>query len=269
MSEAQPARAWTAAGWQPIEGDASGGRPPGRSPIGETLAADSWLVVDGEVLALDRHRLRFADAVAEAGGDRLDALSAARQAMGLVPAGRWSPRLDLTPDGLRLRIRTPPPAGGTVDVVTARRDPRTLPSRKGPDIAALAVLQEEETAHAGIAVEPVLVSPEGWVAESAWSAVLWWRGATLCVPDASIARVASVTASVIVELARQDGIEVREERAAPADLDGCEVWLANALRGVRGVAAWHDGPAVGEPERAAAWHRRLAALRTTPTGVRR
>lgn len=251
-------RAWSAAGWQPIDDE-----------VGETLAADSWLVVDGEVLSLDRHRLRFADAVAEAGGDRLDALSAARQAMRLVPAGSWSPRVDLTPAGLRLRIRTPPPAGGTVDVVTAGRDPRSLPTRKGPDIAALAALQEEESLRAGIPVEPILVSPEGWVAESAWSAVLWWRGATLCVPAAGIARVASVTASVILELARQDGIEVREERAAPVDLDGCEVWLANALRGVRGVAAWHGGPAVAEPSRAHAWHRRLEQLRTTPIDARR
>lgn len=251
-------RAWSAAGWQPVEG-----------AVGRSLAADSWLVVDGDVLALDRHRLRFADAVAEAGGDRADALSAARQAMRVVPDGRWSPRIDLTPEGLRLRIREAPPAGGAVEVVTARRDPRTLPSRKGPDIEALAALQAEEAERVGTPVEPILRSPEGWVAEAAWSAVLWWRGATLCVPDASIARVASVTASVIAELARQDGTRVREERAAPAELAGCEVWLANALRGVRGVARWHDGPAVAEPSRAAAWHRRLEQLRTTPIDARR
>lgn len=236
--------------------------------VTSTLAADSWLVVDGRVLGFDRHRLRFADAVADAGGDRLDALTAARHAMDAVPTeGRWSPRLDLTPEGIRLRVRPAPAPKSTVEVVTATRDPRTLPLRKGPDLEALGVLQAEESARHGD-VEPILLS-EGLIAESTWSAVLWWRDGVLCVPDARIRRLPSVTAAVIAEIARIDGVPLREERAAPAALDGCEVWLANALRGIRAVTRWVDGPRIAPATRATAWQARLESLRTAPPVGRR
>ncbi|SDR69050.1 aminotransferase class IV [Agrococcus carbonis] len=253
MSGSDDVRAW-----------AHGRFEPTREPVAGTVAADSWLVEDGLVLALDRHRLRFADAVADAGGDRADALSAARRAMREVPtAGRWSPRLDLTPGGIRLRVRPVPAAGETATVVTARRDPRTTPLRKGPDLEALGALQAEESARAGTAVEPVILDG-GAVAEGTWSALLWWRGDALHVPAADIPRLPSVTAAVIAEVARIDRVELREERATPADLEGCEVWLANALRGIRTVERWIDGPRLAEPTRASAWRERLAGLRARP-----
>ncbi|UOW00655.1 aminotransferase class IV [Agrococcus sp. SCSIO52902] len=252
-------RAWTGTRFSPVD-----------EPVGTTLAADSWLSVDGAVLAFERHRARFADAVADAGGSRHDALAAADAVAQLVPVGRWSPRLDLTPAGIRLRLRTPPHAGGTVEVVTASRDPRTLPLRKGPDLAALGDLQAEERARVGADVEPVLTH-EGLVAEGAWSALVWWRGDALHVPDAAIPRLPSVTAAVLAELARDAGVALREERARPEDLAGAEVWLANALRGIRVVSAWHGGPALapgdtGPGSRAAAWRARLEAARTMPAG---
>lgn len=247
-------RAWTGARFEPVDG-----------PVGETLAADSWLVVDGAVLALDRHRRRFADAVADVGGDARVALAAVDAAMRLVPDGTWSPRLDLTPDGIRLRMREPPSPSATVEVVTAARDPRTLPLRKGPDLAALAELQAEERARTGRDVEPILTDEaqrgERLVAEGAWSALLWWDGDALVVPAADIPRLPSVTAAVILVLARADGVEVREARATPEHLDGREVWLANALRGIRAVTRWHGGPRVAPAERAPAWRARLQALR--------
>ncbi|MCH1882931.1 aminotransferase class IV [Agrococcus sp. ARC_14] len=263
MSGIEAVRAWVHPSFSPIG-----------EPVSETLAADSWLVDDGRVLALDRHRLRFADAVADAGGDRLDALSAARQAMTQVPLeGRWSPRLDLTPAGIRLRVRPAPAQSSTVSVVTAARDPRQHPVRKGPDLAALAELQAEESARAGTEVEPI-ITVDGLVAEGTWSALLWWRDDVLCVPAADTPRLPSVTAAVLAELARIDGVELREERAAPSDLDGCEVWLANALRGIRAVADWHGtpehgAPVVAAPTRAAAWQARLERLRLAPTASRR
>ncbi|HET8867309.1 MAG TPA: aminotransferase class IV [Agrococcus sp.] len=258
MSGTDAVRAWTGMAFERVD-----------APVSRTLAADSWLVDDGAVLALDRHRLRFADAVADAGGDRLDALTAARHATGEVPhEGRWSPRLDLTPEGIRLRVRPAPEPSMHVEVVTASRDPRTLPQRKGPDLAALGELQEEEGARVGAAVEPV-ITVDGLLAESTWSALLWWRGDALCVPAAAIPRLPSVTAAVIAELARIDGVELRQERAAPDDLEGCEVWLANALRGIRAVSAWIDGPRVAPAVHAGAWQARLDGLRTVPAASRR
>ncbi len=253
MSGTHGARAWSHPRFEPTD-----------EPVGPTLAADSWLVEDGRVLALDRHRLRFADAVVAAGGDRLDALTAARHAMAHVPAeGRWSPRLDLTPSGIRLRVRPAPERTATVEVVTAARDPRSLPLRKGPDLEALGALQAEHAELAGAAVEPVILV-DGLVVESARSAVLWWRDGALCVPHASIPHLPSVTAAVIAEVARIDGVAVRQERATPAELEGAEVWLANALRGIRGVTRWVGGPQVAAPTRAAAWQERLEALRAAP-----
>ncbi|WP_123698128.1 aminotransferase class IV [Agrococcus jenensis] len=260
MSGRDVVRAWTGAGFEPAD-------PAEHGAADLILAADSWLVVDGAVLALDRHRERFARAAAEVGGDPAAARAAVDAAMQHVPAGNWSPRLDLTPEGIRLRIRPAPAARGTVEVVTASRDPRTLPLRKGPDLAALALLQAEERERAGAEVEPILTTGAdagGLVAEGAWSALLWWHGDELRVPAAGVPRLPSVTAAVLLELAEADGVVVREVHARPDDLAGDEVWLANALRGIRVVTRWHGGPEVGRGERATAWQERLAALRQAP-----
>ncbi|WAC65697.1 aminotransferase class IV [Agrococcus sp. SL85] len=256
---ATPGWAWTGSALEPVDdADAAAAR---------TLAADSWLVVDGRVLALDRHAQRFQEAVAAVGGDRLDARSIVRRAASVVPDGRWSPRVDLTPEGLRLRLRPAPPAQRSVEVVTAARDPRAHPLTKGPDLVALAALQAEESARVGTAVEPIL-APGGRVAEGAWSALLWWRGDALHVPAAEVVRLPSVTAAVLAEVARIDGVRLVEEAASPDDLAGCEVWLANALRGIRGVARWHGGPELAPPTRVDAWRARLDGLRTRPRGGR-
>lgn len=257
MSAEHPVRAWTAAGFAPVD-----------EPVGATLAADSWLVVDGRVLAWQRHQLRFADAVAEAGGDRLDAMAAVRAAVELSPdEGGWSPRVDLTPAGIRLRIRPAPAPRDTVEVVTASRDPRRHPLRKGPDLEALQVLLEDESARAGRDVEPILCS-DGFVAEGTRSALLWWQGGVLHVPAPRIPHMASVTAATIAELARLDGVELRQAAAEPEALEGAEVWLANALRGIRGVTAWHGGPELAAPSRVGAWRARLEGLRIPATAGR-
>lgn len=258
MSGIGAVRAWEHPGFTPID-----------EQVSVTLAADSWLVEDGRILALERHGQRFADAVRDSGGDPGDALAATEAAAQLVPgAGRWSPRLDLTPAGIRLRIRPAPQSTDTVTVATAARDPRTLPLRKGPDLAALAVLEREETDRAGTPVEPI-ITVDGFVAEGTWSALLWWRGDALCTPDAGIPRLGSVTAAVLAEVARTEGIELRAELARPDDLDGCEIWLANALRGIRSVTRWVGGPRVGDAARASGWQSRLDRLRSAPSEMRR
>jgi hypothetical protein len=51
------------------------------------------------------------------------------------------------------------------------------------------------------------------------------------------------------------------EAEVPSDLADCEVWVVNALHGIRVVTSWSDGPALARnPRRAALWQRRLDAL---------
>ena len=102
----------------------------------------------------------------------------------------------------------------------------------------------------------------GFVAEGAFSALLWWRGDVLCSPAPELERVDSVTARSVITLATALGVDVYSEAVAPDDLDGLEVWALSALHGIRIVTGWIDGPALAEePRRLATWRSRLDRLR--------
>lgn len=244
-------------GFETVSGDAS--------EYGAIEVADSWLVTDGSVLALDVHRQRFFDS-AERSGHSMD-LSAfwAATVDALPRSDDGFPRVDLrTRDGvatLLLHVRPAPERTSSIVVGThAGADPRTTPTIKGPDLAAMAMLRA--TAGDRGAEEAVLLADDGSVVEGAYSAIVWWRGSALCVPDASLARVDSVTARSLVTLATALGIDVLTERLTPPELDGREVWALNALHGIRIVRSWLDGPELAaEPGRLALWRGRLAALR--------
>src|SRR5699024_10267071 len=106
------------------------------------LAADSWFVEDGRMRAFDRHRARFANAAAqvEAGESVTDDFWAA--VVEKIPAtGEWFPRVDVleprpgTARRLAFRLRPAPERTRDLRVlVPPYPDPRTAPSRKGPDI---------------------------------------------------------------------------------------------------------------------------------------
>ena len=116
----------------------------------ELLAADSWLVVDGRVRALDRHWARFSAACG------IDTQAFRAEVERAVPAqGRWFPRVELRADGeLAFRVRPAPPREPTVVAWIADvPDPRRAPRIKGPDLERLAALRERAAAHgAGEAV---------------------------------------------------------------------------------------------------------------------
>lgn len=225
--------------------------------LGRTVA-DSFLVDDGTVLALDAHRQRFLRA-APGAGEFYDAAIAA------VPrTGAWFPRLEevATAEGpeLRLLLRPAPPRTRSVVLATATRDPRTMPEVKGPDLEALGELRAEAAALG--ADEAVLTTPEGYVVEGATTCIVWWRGAVLCLPPDDTPRVDGVTERALVTAATALGVEVFREHVTPAELDGTEIWALNALHGIRIVTGWVDGPAPAElPGRFALWRRRLDALR--------
>lgn len=231
-------------------------------------AADSWRVTDGRTLAIDLHRRRFLDAVEpwrlEPWGLDLDAFWAA--ALDAIPReGDWFPRVELQSRSgaplLVFRLRSAPAASRSVVVATHNGpDPRTRPTVKGPDLEAM--LRIRTAVQGRGAEEAVILSPDGYVVEGAYSALLWWRGSILCAPSLPLARVDSVTARSLQGLATALGTEIYFESVTPAELDGTELWALGALHGPRIVTRWVDGPALAElPGRLDVWRTRLAALR--------
>lgn len=234
--------------------------PEAKAPPAPLLAADSWLVTEGRVLGLDLHRRRFLAAVAAVGGPEdadifFDAATAA------LPRGEDSfPRVELSAGVLRLRLRSAPPRGRSVVLWTSPVDPRRTPERKGPDISRLALLRGR--ANAAGADEAVILDGNGAIVDAASSAVVWWLGDALVVPESTSVRVRSVTARTLSVLAGALGVDVLEAPTQPGSLDGREVWVVNALHGLRCATAWVDGPALAaDPGRLDTWRRRLDALR--------
>ena len=243
------------------------------------LAADSWLVSEGTVLALGLHRARFLDAVAElavrrgrtAEVEALDVEGFWDAAISSIPrAGEWFPRVELRVQHdaaeLLVRVRPAPKRHRSLALATFRgADPRTEPWIKGPDLEAMTRLRTE--AQQLGADEAVLLStldggPAGFVAEGATTALAWWAGGSLCVPSIELPRVDSVTLRSVLALAAATGVDVLHDAVTPVELEGCEVWALNALHGIRIVAGWVDGPTTAElPGRLDLWRARLDALR--------
>ena len=263
--------------WNSGRLEPDGGDDGPDSPI---IVADSWLVTQGRVLALELHRERFFATITPENRAQLglDAFWAASIAL-LPHTGDWFPRVELRGDRggddgevgqsgvqrLGFQLRSAPPLGTTVTAVThVGQDPRRQPGIKGPDLVALAGLRREAQARG--ADEAIIVGAAGHVVDGASTAILWWRGETLCAPPRSFTRVDSVTAKTLVAIATALGTEIRYEAVQPRELDALEVWAVNALHGIRPITAWIDGPEMaGQSARASAWRARMDAL-ATPLG---
>jgi len=231
--------------------------PAAGSPAGPLLAADSWLVDAGFERAVGAHWARFGAACLQLGVER-DQLAGFRAAAGaaLPDEGRWFPRVELTRDGLALRLRrAPPPARDARVLVGAPGDPRSQPRRKGPDLELLGGLRER--AHARGADELLLCDEGGRLLEGALSSLLWWEDDALCTtPDETV--LPGVTRALVLALAHERGVEVRTRAPAPAELADRETWLTSALHGIRVVSAWVDPRQdAGAPARASDWREDL------------
>ncbi|MCX4745616.1 aminotransferase class IV [Kitasatospora sp. NBC_01287] len=226
------------------------------------LAADSWLVQDGLTRGLALHRERFAAACLEAGPTPGAVARFWRAAVAELPrTGAWFPRVELGPaQALGLRLRPAPPRGQEVRVLPwTPGDPRSAPQRKGPDLPLLAELKA--AAQARGADDALLSTAGGQLIESTTASLLWWEGDVLLRPE-SPGQLPGVTAELISYQARSLGIAVLRRPVTLAGLAGREVWLVNALHGIRPVTRWvgtrHQA---GRPERAPHWRRMLAGLR--------
>lgn len=230
----------------------------------ELLAADSFLVSSGRALALGLHRERFAGTAREQGfRDRAELDAFWESGVALLPDdGRWFPRFELVRarDALRLRfrLRTAPPLGTDLVVATGATDPRRVPHLKGPDIDRLNALRQSAQR---VGAQEAVILDGGRVSDGTTTALLWWRGDTLCAPPFSLARVDSVAARTVRGIAAALGVPVEEEAVRPSELDGVALWAVNALHGIRDVTVWVDGPALAhDPARTAAWRSRFGAL---------
>jgi branched-subunit amino acid aminotransferase/4-amino-4-deoxychorismate lyase len=221
------------------------------------LVADSWLVDEGYERAAGMHWTRFARSCLELGADRAE-LQRFRTAAGaaLPRDGRWFPRVELTADGLALRLRRAPQPGREARVIVAPPgDPRRHPRRKGPDLELLAGLRAEASEHG--ADELLLCDAGGALLEGALSSLLWWEGDALCTtPDEHV--LPGVTRALLLDVARHRGVEVRVRAPRAGELAGLETWLTSALHGIRVVSGWlSPRQEPGAPSRAPAWREEL------------
>lgn len=229
-------------------------------------AADSWLVSDGLVLGIELHRQRFMTSIPRGRFLQLDVAAFWDAALALIPReGDWFPRVELHSrlgaPRLVFRLRSAPERSRSAILATWQgTDPRSTPTVKGPDLERL---QRVRTAvQKRGATEAVILSPDGYVVEGAFSGLLWWRGGILCGPPRDFDRIDSVTARTVLTLAKALGVETYEEAVTPAELDGTELWVLSALHGIRIATAWVDGPSLAElPGRLESWRSRMSALR--------
>lgn len=215
-----------------------------RENSGTIRAADSWFVNDGTVRALDEHRRRFSEAACKLGFPDAGSDDFWSALISLIPhTGEWFPRVEIVGDDspvLGFRLRPAPVRTDELSVwVPPVTDPRQRPRTKGPDIALLGNLRAR--AHEEHSCDEVLlVDEQGLAVESATSSLLWWEGETLCMPHSDLAQLPGVTSALIVAEARRRNISIEYRRARPEDLFGHEVWLVNALHGIRRIRAWAD-----------------------------
>jgi branched-subunit amino acid aminotransferase/4-amino-4-deoxychorismate lyase len=220
--------------------------------------ADSFLVANGKVRGIELHRERFVGSCAAAG---VEASAFWNEQIARLPGfGRWFPRFELRTSGeLAVQLRPAPPIGGRVRVVVHEGpDPRTAPRVKGPDLELLGKLKEAASHRAD---EIILLDQDGTVLEAAYSAIAWWDDDVLCFPPSDRPLLPSVTAALLRRIAAGQGVEVAERACTPADLQSCEVWLLNALHGIRPLHAWNDSPIDPLPNsQSATWQSHLTAL---------
>lgn len=241
--------------------------------LSETLTvADSFLVENGRVRAIERHFHRFAKSISNPEvTEDLEVFFTAVITQ-LPRSGSWFPRLEYRADlskgeQLVLRIREAPERTETVSLWSSDEpDPRRQPKVKGPDLSACQRLRR--AANLRGADEAVILDSSGYIADGALSAIVWWDENVLCAPDDSTDWLPSITRELVFELARDAGYQTMETKAKPADLAGCEVWSLSSLQGIRAVTHW-DGVAVAQPKHALSFRKRLGLLATDLSQTKR
>lgn len=87
--------------------------------------------------------------------------------------------------------------------------------------------------------DALLLTPGGFIAETAIWSVLWWEGRELCGPAVDLGILPGVGRARVIELAGP----VQERYANPRDIPESPVFVVNSVRGIISIATL-DGKAV-------------------------
>ena len=221
-------------------------------PLKAAVVVESFLVDGGRTVRLEHHLRRFRCSCEQMGlevDERMLHSLVAEISTTLPVIGRWFPRLearDGSPAPLVGWIREAPAARSSIRLwYSGRADPRLHPRAKGPDLPLLADLRLQ--ARARYCDDAVLTTADGIVLETAHAGLLWWCGDELCLPGPMLPRLDSVTARMIIDLARQQGVRTRTECRTLAEIVGTEVWAVNTVHGIQAVTRWSGVAAVARP----------------------
>lgn len=112
------------------------------------------------------------------------------------------------------------------------------------------ILAKIEAGEAG-AYEALMLSPEGYIAEGTISNIFFVSSGALCTPSADTGILDGITREIVLGIAREQGIPVREEKLLPEDLFAAsEVFFTNTTSEVMPVSQVGDRSyAVGEMTR--------------------
>jgi branched-chain amino acid aminotransferase len=112
------------------------------------------------------------------------------------------------------------------------------------------------------AQEGVMLNPQGFLAEGAFSNLFWVdAGGRLSTPALSVGILPGVTRQKVLLVARRAGLTVREVEARPEELDAArEIFLTSTSWEVLGVTTWNGSP-VGDGREGARARSLRAALR--------
>ncbi len=125
----------------------------------------------------------------------------------------------------------------TVQTVKTRRVPdRAIPSRAKTHNYLNGILARLELRVTG-ADEALVLDSEGYVAEGATSNVFFVSDEALCTPSLDGPVLPGVTRDVVADLAREEGVPVREGQFTPDDVrSAAEVFVTNTTWELRPVA---------------------------------
>ncbi|HEY0350667.1 MAG TPA: aminotransferase class IV [Gemmatimonadales bacterium] len=95
-----------------------------------------------------------------------------------------------------------------------------------------------DTARGAEADDALLLTPGGFVAETAIYSIFWWENQRLCAPALDLGILPGVGRARVIELAGQ----VEERRSAWNEIRGSPLFVVNSVRGIVKVAAVQGEP---------------------------